>query len=95
MVDIKDIIREYSASDYDFGFSSTFDAISEEEYNKAVSDSEQTIEDYKEKLRALEKLMIPFLMKLHSTADKAYIYWPDRKALIEKQIEKIVKLTRS
>ena len=42
----------------------------------------------------LEKMIIPFLKKLHSTGDKEYIYWPNRKPAIEKQIEKILKLTR-
>jgi hypothetical protein len=39
-------------------------------------------------------MIIPFLQKLHSTGDKEYIYWPNRKPMIEKQIEKILKLTR-
>jgi len=38
--------------------------------------------------------VIPFLTKLHSTGDKEYIYWPNRKPIIEKQIEKILKLTK-
>ena len=46
------------------------------------------------RLTELEKMIIPFLTKLHSTGDKEYIYWPNRKPAIEKQIEKILKLTR-
>ena len=75
----------------DFGFS----AVSEEEYNKVVADSEQTVENYKEKLAEVEKMIVPFLVKLLKTADKEYIYWPNRKPAIEKQIERIVKITRS
>ncbi len=90
-IDIKSILSEYLSEEDDFGFS----AVSEEEYNKVVTDSEQTVENYKEKLAELEKLIVPFLVKLLKTADKEYIYWPNRKTTIEKQIERIVKLTRS
>jgi hypothetical protein len=90
-VDIKKILSEYISEDDDFGFS----AVSEEEYNAAVAESEQTVEAYKEKLAEVEKLIVPFLVKLLKTADKEYIYWPNRKPAIEKQIEKVVKLTRS
>lgn len=90
-IDIKSILSEYLTEEDDFGFS----AVSEEEYNKVVTDSEQTVENYKEKLAELEKLIVPFLVKLLKTADKEYIYWPNRKPTIEKQIERIIKLTRS
>lgn len=90
-IDIKSILNEYLGEEDDFGFS----AVSEEEYNKVVSDSEQTVENYKEKLAEVEKLIVPFLIKLLKTADKEYIYWPNRKPVIEGQIQKIVKLTRS
>ena len=90
-VDIKSIVGEYIDAEDDFGFS----AVSEEDYNKAVNESEQTVEAYKEKLEEVEKLIVPFLVKLLKTADKEYIYWPNRKPAIEKQIEKVIKLTRS
>jgi len=90
-IDVKAILGEYLDAEYDFGFS----AVSEEEYNKVVAETEQTVENYKEKLAEVEKLIVPFLIKLLKTADKEYIYWPNRKPTIEKQIEKIVKLTRS
>jgi hypothetical protein len=90
-IDLKKILGEYLLEEDDFGFS----AVSEEEYNKVVTDSEQTVENYKEKLAEVEKLIIPFLIKLLKTSDKEYIYWPGRKPVIEAQIQKIVKLTRS
>jgi archaellum component FlaC len=85
------VFAEYQDLSDDFGFS----AVSEDEYNKVVNESEQTVETYKDKLKEVEKLVIPFLQKLYQTADKEYIYWPNRKPTIEKQIEKILKLTRS
>jgi len=90
-VDLKSVLSEYLSQEDDYGFS----AVSEEEYNKVVAETEQTIETYKDKLKELEKMIVPFLAKLLKTADKEYIYWPNRKATIEKQIEKILKLTRS
>lgn len=91
MTDIKTIMNDYLDAEDDFGFS----AVSEEEYNKVVSETEQTVEAYKQKLMEVEKLVVPFLVKLLKTADKEYIYWPNRKPVIEKQIEKIIGLTRS
>ena len=90
-VDVKAILQEYLNLDDDFGF----EAVSEEEYNQVINESEQTVEAYKHKLAEVEKLIIPILLKLVKTSDKEYIYWPNRKPAIEKQIEKIVKITRS
>jgi hypothetical protein len=98
LIDFDKLSQEFETDD-DFGFS----AVSEAEYNsivdKSVKDavqtaSEKTAEDYLTRLAAVEKIIIPFLSKLHSTGDKEYIYWPNRKPLIEKQIERILKLTR-
>jgi hypothetical protein len=89
-LDIQKILKEFDDSD-DFGFS----AVSEDEYNKAINDTAETAEAYKNKLAEVEKMIIPFLTKLLKTADKEYIYWPNRKPVIESQIQKILKLTRS
>ena len=85
--------------DDDFGFS----AISAEEYEskikRAVVEAEDyasdiTAKQYQEKLQQLEKMILPFLEKLRETGDKEYIYWPNRKDAINKQIEKLLTLTR-
>lgn len=89
-MDIKKVLMEFDDSD-DFGFS----AVSEDEYNQAINVSAETAEEYKERLRQVEKMIIPFLTKLLKTADKEYIYWPKREPAIKAQIEKILKLTRS
>ena len=88
-IDISKLAKQYE-SDNDFGFSS----ISEEEYNATISKAAKTMDTYKDRLLEVEKIIIPFLAKLHTTGDKEYIYWPNRKPLIEEQIEKILKLTR-
>lgn len=95
--DFDKILKDYEETENDFGFS----AVSEQEYNSVIKESVQTVENYKinlteteNRLVELEKMIIPFLKKLHSTGDKEYIYWPNRKPAIEKQIEAILKLTR-
>jgi len=97
LTDFDKILKQYENSENDFGFS----AISEQEYNSTIKESVQTVENYKvnldeteRRLAEVEKMIIPFLKKLHSTGDKEYIYWPNRKPAIEKQIEAILKLTR-
>jgi phage-related minor tail protein len=90
LVDFDKLAKQYETVEDDFGFS----AVSEEEYNSVINKTAATADDYKARLEQLEKMIVPFLTKLHSTGDKEYIYWPNRKPIIEKQIEKILQLTR-
>lgn len=89
LIDFDQLSKEFDSDD-DFGFS----AVSEEEYNSVINKTAETADDYKTRLNEVEKMIIPFLMKLQTTGDKEYIYWPNRKPIIEKQIERILKLTR-
>ena len=89
LIDFDKLAKEYGDED-DFGFS----AVSEEEYNSVINKTAETADDYKKRLQEVEKMIIPFLMKLQTTGDKKYIYWQNRKPIIEKQIERILKLTR-
>jgi hypothetical protein len=86
--DLNKIIAEYS--DDDFGFST----ISEEEYNSVIAEKEETAEEYKARLLQVEKIIMPFLTNLLKTADQPIIKWPNRKAVLETQIQKILTLTR-
>jgi len=86
--DLNKILAEYGEDD--FGFS----AVSEEEYNKVIAETADTAQEYQARLEQVEKLVLPFFTKLLKTADKEYIYWPNRKALVESQIQKILTLTR-
>ena len=88
--------------DDDFGFS----AISAKEYEAKIAQSaadaatdisksyDVQIQEYKEKLQTIEAMILPFLEKLRDTGDKEYIFWPNRKPAINKQIDKLLKLTR-
>ena len=42
-----------------------------------------------------EKLILPLLQNLMNNEDKEYIYWPNRKAIITSQIERLQKVTRT
>lgn len=87
--DINKIIEEYDETD-DFGFT----AVDEEEYTDVIAEKEETVEEYKARLQQVEKLIIPFLMKLLKTSDQPIIKWPNRKPILEAQIQKILNLTR-
>jgi hypothetical protein len=51
--------------------------------------------DVKAKLTALEKMILPLLVNLMKNPEKDTIKWPGRAPIIEKQIEKILAITRS
>lgn len=89
LIDFDKLSKQYQVEE-DFGFS----AVSEEEYNSVINKTAKTADDYKTRLAEVEKIIIPFLTKLYSTGDKEYIYWPNRTPIIEKQIERILKLTK-
>ena len=87
--------------DHDFGFS----AVSEDELKsmerqlqQQVQQKEQelslTSKEYKDKLEALYKLIMPLLMNLQKDDSKSYIYWPDRSEKVGKLISRIDKLVQ-
>ena len=49
--------------------------------------------EQREKFKALEKLIIPLLIKL-AKSPEAYIHWPNIAEVIEAQLKKIVAITR-
>ena len=86
--DLNAIIAEYGNDD--FGFS----AVDEVEYEAVIAEKEETAEEYKQRLQQVEKIILPFLTKLLQTADQPIIKWPNRKPVLEAQIQKILNLTR-
>jgi hypothetical protein len=86
--DLTAIMEEYA--DDDFGFTAT----DEEEYNSVIAEKDDTVQEYRERLQQVEKLIMPFLTKLLKTADQPIIKWPNRKETLEAQIQKILALTR-
>jgi hypothetical protein len=86
--DINKILAEYS--DDDFGFT----AVDEAEYEAVIAEKDETVEEYKTRLQQVEKIIMPFLTNLYKTAEQPYIHWPNRGPIIEKQIQKLLSLTR-
>ena len=63
--------------------------ILEDKFTKLLEDK------YKAKLKEVENMILPLLYNLKKNPDKAYIHWPNRVSVIDKQIEKITDITRS
>lgn len=84
---------EYLDSADDFGFT----AVNENEVTEPILTEVKTSVDSqtKQKLLTLEKLIMPLLVNLMKNPEKEYIHWPNRVPAIEKQIEKILAITRA
>ncbi len=55
----------------------------------------QNAEVYKAKLKEVEGLILPLLYNLMKNPEKVYIKWENRSDIIQKQINKIIAVTRS
>ena len=84
---------EYLDLNNDFGFTAVHETDLTEPILTEVKTSADT--EVKQKLQTLEKLIMPLLVNLMKNPEKDYIHWPNRVPLIEKQIEKILAITRS
>ncbi len=66
-------------------------------------DEVSTVKEYYEsekvlvsnKLTEVEELILPLLKNLMKNKDKEYIYWPNREAIINQQIDRITTITRA
>ncbi len=76
--------------DDDFGFTT----VDEAEYEAVIAEKDETVEEYKTRLTQVEKIIMPFLTNLLKSQAQPYIHWPNRGPIIEKQIQKILTLTR-
>jgi hypothetical protein len=86
------IPKEYIDNSWDFGFT----AVDEETVaTPMVVDVKSTVdEETRLTLHKLEQLIMPLLVNLMKNPDKDYIHWPNRTPMIEKQIDKILAITR-
>ena len=84
---------EYLDLSNDFGFTAVDETEVTEPIVTQVTSSAQTTTQ--QKLQSLEKLILPLLVNLMKNPEKEYIHWPNRVPLIEKQIEKILAITRA
>lgn len=58
------------------------------------AERQNMIADVKSDLKELEQLIMPLLVNLMKNPEKEYIYWPNRTAKIQEQIDKVLALTR-
>jgi hypothetical protein len=87
--DISKIMQEYASMD-DFGFTAVDEAV----YEAVIAEKDETVEEYKDRLTQVEKIILPFLTNLYKSKDQAYIHWPNRGPILEQQMQRILKLTR-
>ena len=50
--------------------------------------------EYERQMKEVEDLIIPLLNNLAKSSTNEYIYWPNRREILEKHIEKITAHTR-
>ena len=63
--------------------------------SEMINDHRQLVEsDVANKLRDVEDLIMPLLLNLKKNPEKDIIKWPNRLAIIDRQIEKIQAITR-
>lgn len=72
--------------DFDFGFTAV-------DFDPTAVQAE--VDETKSKLQQVEALILPLLNNLMKNPEKEYIHWPNRQAVIKKQIERIMAVTRS
>ena len=68
--------------------------LTEHKDNLSAIDSKKEL-DFKDRLIDCEKLILPLLQNLMKNEDKEYIYWPNRRAIIQSQIDRLQKITRT
>ena len=71
----------------------TLNELDDHKDNLSTIDSNKEL-DYKDRLIECEKLILPLLQNLMKNEDKEYIYWPNRKAIIQSQIDRLQKITQ-
>ena len=70
--------------------SKTLGELDDHKENLSSIDDKKTL-DFKDRLIECEKLILPLLQNLMKNEDKEYIYWPNRKAIIQQQIDRLQK----
>lgn len=55
--------------------------------------TENDLIDLQNRLKELRKMFLPLLKNLSKNPDKDMIKWPNRKELLDKQIDRLIQLT--
>ena len=72
--------------------SSALSELDEHKENLSLMDSKQELK-YQDTIIEMKKLILPLLQNLMKNDEKEYIYWPNRKPIIQQQIDRIEKNT--
>ena len=82
----KPILNTDNSFDFGFSFADEVEVSAPQTINMEA--------EYKAKLKELESMILPLLHNLMKNPEKPYIKWENRVPVIEKQIEKILSITR-
>ena len=72
--------------------SSALSELDEHKENLSLMDSKQELK-YQDTIIEMKKLILPLLQNLMKNDEKEYIYCPNRKPIIQQQIDRIEKIT--
>ena len=72
--------------------SSALSELDEHKENLSLMDSKQELKS-QDTIIEMKKLILPLLQNLMKNDEKEYIYWPNRKPIIQQQIDRIEKIT--
>jgi len=95
--------KEHVQSPVDLEFQETLlKKIASLETKIGSADVHMLVEEHKElltaevrsKLKEVENMILPLLYNLQKNPAKEYIHWPNRTDIIQKQIDKILEVTR-
>lgn len=92
--DVPAFMAEFDDAGGDFGFT-TVDRPNEEKVHEAKVETEIIRQDTNAKLKQLENLILPFLVRLYKSKED-FIHWPNpgRADMLKEKIEEILKITR-
>ena len=76
-------------NDFGFSFTEEEEVVAKTHY----ANLPEQIEDLQNRLTAIKTIYLPFLENLNKEPEKAFIRWPDRKEVLDKQISKLKQLT--
>ena len=63
-------------------------------YEDIDKHKEKLNKEYARQMKEVEDMIVPLLNNLAKSSTNEYIYWPNRREILEKQIEKITEHTR-
>jgi hypothetical protein len=71
------------------------EALTEGDTTELIEQHKQLLtKEVRGKLQEVEQMILPLLYNLQKNPEKEYIHWPNRKDIIQKQIERITQVTR-